>query len=67
VYAPAIHLLEKRIGKGVYVDFLPEALRTGQLKPAPEAKVVGHGLESLQEGIDQIKKGVSATKLVVTW
>ena len=66
VFAPAIHLYEKRVGKGVYIDFLPEALKTGQIKPAPEAKVIGHGLESLQKGIEENKKGVSATKLVAT-
>lgn len=66
VFAPAIHLQEKRVGEGVYVDFLPKALETGQLKPKPDPKVIGHGVESLQDGVDQIKKGVSATKLVVT-
>lgn len=66
VFAPAIHLHEKRVGQGVYVDFLPKALESGQLKPKPDAKVIGHGVESLQDGVDQIKKGVSATKLVVT-
>ncbi len=66
VFAPAVHLYEKRVGKGVYIDFLPKALETGQLKPAPDAKIIGHGIESLQDGVDQIKKGVSATKLVIT-
>lgn len=66
VYAPAVHLVDKDIGKAVYVDFLPQALESGQMKPAPKPQVVGHGLESVQEGIDLIKKGVSATKLVIT-
>ena len=66
VYAPAVFLFEPEIGKGVYGDFLPEALKSGQLKPAPPAKVVAKGLDGIQEGIDMMRKGASATKYVVT-
>lgn len=61
-----IFLQEPAIGKAVYGDFLPKALKTGQLKPAPPAKVVGSGLDNLQLGVDTWKKGASATKFVVT-
>jgi hypothetical protein len=37
------------IGKHIFEDFLPNALRTGNLVPPPEPEVVGHGLESIQE------------------
>ncbi|CAD0108825.1 unnamed protein product [Aureobasidium uvarum] len=50
----------------VFGDFLPQAIAGGKYKPAPQAEVVGTGLESLQKGLDILRKGVSAQKLVVT-
>jgi hypothetical protein len=58
-------LFEPEIGKAVYGNFIPEALESGQFKPAPPDKVVAKGLEGIQEAVDTLKKGVSATKLVV--
>ena len=58
--------MEPKIGEAVWDKFLPEALKNGQFKPAPPAKVVGKGLESIQEGIDTLRKGVSATKIVIS-
>ncbi|KAG6363871.1 hypothetical protein INS49_008974 [Diaporthe citri] len=49
----------------VWESFVPEALETGRLKPAPPPLVVGKGLEAIQEGINQNKKGVSFKKVVV--
>lgn len=49
----------------VWGKFLPEALEEGILKPLPPPLVVGKGLEYIQEGIDQNKKGVSFKKVVV--
>jgi hypothetical protein len=46
-------------------DFLTPALGRGTLKYLPEPRVVGSGLEWLQEASDTLDKGVSATKLVV--
>ncbi|OTB20770.1 hypothetical protein K445DRAFT_7537 [Daldinia sp. EC12] len=54
------------VGKAIYNDFLPAALKAGTFVPAPEPSIVGQGLEKIQEAVDLIKKGVSATKLVVT-
>ncbi|KAI0845065.1 GroES-like protein [Daldinia vernicosa] len=54
------------VGKAIYNDFLPAALKEGTYVPAPEPKIVGKGVEKIQEAVDLIKKGVSATKLVVT-
>ncbi|EMC99879.1 hypothetical protein BAUCODRAFT_30290 [Baudoinia panamericana UAMH 10762] len=53
------------IGKYIWGEWFTPALEKGllQCKPAPE--VVGQGLESIQEGIEKMFKGVSATKLVV--
>lgn len=50
----------------IYEDFLPTALTDGRYVTAPPARVVGTGLDSIQEALDQQKQGVSAEKLVVT-
>lgn len=59
-------LKDNQVGPGIYVDFLPAALASGTYRAAPEASVVGHGLEAIPTAIEQLKKGVSAQKLVVT-
>lgn len=48
-----------------YHDFLPQALKSGQFKPMPPAEVVGEGLDTIQGAMDELKKGVSAKKIVV--
>ncbi|KAL9612058.1 MAG: hypothetical protein Q9167_003318 [Letrouitia subvulpina] len=49
-----------------FSGFLLEALAKGVYKVAPPPQVVPtKGLEGIQEGLDILKKGVSATKLVV--
>ncbi|KAI0382682.1 GroES-like protein [Hypomontagnella monticulosa] len=59
-------LKDNFVGKAIYNDFLPEALKAGTFVPAPEPIIVGHGVGKIQEAVDRIKKGVSASKLVVT-
>ncbi|KAJ9605297.1 hypothetical protein H2200_009954 [Cladophialophora chaetospira] len=54
------------VGPAIYNDFLPAALKSGQFRALPEAMVVGHGLEKVQEAMDVLKAGVSAKKVVVT-
>jgi hypothetical protein len=49
----------------IYEDFMPKALVTGAYVPAPDPLVVGKGLESVQEAVDLINKGVLVRKLVV--
>jgi hypothetical protein len=34
--------------------------------PAPEPRVVGHGLQHIQDALDAQAKGVSAAKIVVS-
>lgn len=53
------------VGKAIY-DYLEKALEGGSFKAAPEALVVGKGLESIQEAFGVQAKGVSAKKVVVT-
>ncbi|WP_411699277.1 zinc-binding alcohol dehydrogenase family protein [Conyzicola sp.] len=50
----------------IYEKFLPAALTDGRFVAAPEALVVGHGLESVQLALDTQRGGVSARKVVVT-
>ncbi|KAL9083506.1 MAG: hypothetical protein Q9165_008487 [Trypethelium subeluteriae] len=58
-------LMALELGSAIYRDFLPDALAEGRFIPAPEPKVVGQGLEHVQEAMTLNKKGVSAKKLVV--
>ncbi|OOF91851.1 hypothetical protein ASPCADRAFT_56526 [Aspergillus carbonarius ITEM 5010] len=54
------------VGKAVYEDLLPHALRAGTFVPAPAPLVVGNGLESIQTAVDRYGQGgISAQKLVV--
>ncbi|KAI1612573.1 zinc-binding oxidoreductase-like protein CipB [Exophiala viscosa] len=46
-------------------DFLAPRLAKGEYIPAPKAKVVGSGLESLNKGLDELRGGVSNVKIVI--
>jgi len=59
-------LMNNEVCHVIYQDFLPAALADDRYVAAPPARVVGTGLESIQEALDQQKRGVSAQKLVVT-
>lgn len=59
-------LKDNEVGPAIFVDFLPKALAEGKYIPAPEPWIVGKGLESIQDGFEAQKKGVSAKKVVVT-
>ncbi|RAH66023.1 zinc-binding alcohol dehydrogenase family protein [Aspergillus aculeatinus CBS 121060] len=58
-------LRHNEVGPAIFEHFLPRALEDGSFRPALKVEVVGRGLESVQSGLDTLKKGVSATKLVV--
>jgi NADPH:quinone reductase-like Zn-dependent oxidoreductase len=58
-------LKDNEVGPGIYVEFLPAALATGTYRAAPQAVVVGEGLAEIPNAIAQLRKGVSAQKLVV--
>lgn len=59
-------LKDNAVGEAIYVDYLPKALASTAFVPAPSPEIVGKGLEHVQEAVDKIMRGVSATKLVVT-
>ncbi|PYI01581.1 zinc-binding oxidoreductase CipB [Aspergillus sclerotiicarbonarius CBS 121057] len=53
------------VGKAVYEDFLPHALRAGTFVPAPAPLIVGKGLQSIQTAVNRYGQGgLSAQKLV---
>jgi len=45
---------------------MERALADGTLQPQPQTKVVGKGLEAVQAGMDMLREGVSAMKLVIS-
>ena len=61
----SLSVMKNRVGKAVFEDFLPAALRSGGYIPAPGPLVAGKGLEKIQAGVDLLSKGVSAQKVVV--
>lgn len=58
-------LKDNEVGPAVWVDFLPKALETGSFIAAPDAQTFGKGLESVQDGMDLMMKGMSAKKAVI--
>jgi NADPH:quinone reductase-like Zn-dependent oxidoreductase len=62
----ATTIKDNEVSKVIFEDYLPQALLQHQYQCSPRPSVVGHGLESLQEGVNRLKEGVSASKLVVT-
>ena len=53
------------VGKAIYVDFLPSALKNKTFLPLPKPKIVGTGLEAIEGAMKTMRAGVSRTKLVV--
>ena len=58
-------VINDQVGSAIYNAFLPEALASNQFEAKPDPRVVGCGLESVQQAIDTCKTGVSAAKAVV--
>lgn len=63
VFAPTI--AGNEVGPAVWKDFLPGVLESGKFEAKPDASVVGKGLDKVQEGINKLKAGASATKYVI--
>jgi len=59
-------LLNNEVGDVIYADFLPGALAEGRYLPAPDPSIIGTGLECIQAGLDLQRKGMSASKVVVS-
>lgn len=65
-YVFGVAVKDNETGPAIFEAFLPKALAAGEFKPAPTPEVVGKGLGSIQEGLNQLKKGVSAKKYVIS-
>ncbi|MGY2733313.1 zinc-binding alcohol dehydrogenase family protein [Sphingomonas sp. UYP23] len=59
-------LVSNEVGPMIFETFLPEALSDGRYVAAPAVEVVGHGLAAIPAALERQRRGVSATKLVVT-
>lgn len=59
-------LIANEVGPMIFEAFLPSALAEGRYATAPKAEVVGHGLDAIPAALERQRRGVSATKLVVT-
>ncbi|WP_207670113.1 zinc-binding alcohol dehydrogenase family protein [Orlajensenia flava] len=59
-------LKDNEVGPAIYNDFLPAALGTGAYQAQPPAEVVGSGLRAIPAGLERLRHGVSAKKLVIT-
>jgi len=59
-------LMKGALGKTIFNDFLGPALASGRVVAAPKPLVVGHSLEAIPQALAQLRRGVSASKLVVS-
>jgi hypothetical protein len=58
-------LVDTSIGEAVWGNYITKALELGKFQAKPDPYVIEGGLERIQDGIDMLKKGVSAQKIVV--
>ena len=49
----------------IYNTWLPSKLNSGEIVPSPKIQIIPNGLNGIQNGLDELKKGVSGVKLVV--
>jgi len=61
--APGVTDLD--IGDAVWRKYLPAALAAGKFQAKPDPEILEGGLEKVQEGINILRKGVSAKKIVI--
>lgn len=65
VSSVAIAFEQKEVGDAVWRKYVPGALANGQLLAKPDPILIKGGLSRVQEGLDALHKGVSASKVVV--
>ncbi|KAH8771465.1 chaperonin 10-like protein [Hyaloscypha finlandica] len=65
VLAVSIAFEQPDVGDAVWRKYVPEALKNGELLPKPKLLVIKGGLHHIQEGLDTLRTGVSAAKVVV--
>jgi hypothetical protein len=57
--------VEPELGDAIWRKYLPQALAAGKFQPKPDPLIVEGGLEKVQEGVNILRKGVSAKKVVI--
>ncbi|KAG7008540.1 hypothetical protein G7Y79_00005g016810 [Physcia stellaris] len=65
VAAPNDETERLEFSRFVFQEWLEDKLATGAFKPSPTVKVIERGFEGLNQGLDELKKGVSGVKFVV--
>lgn len=65
VFAYDPGLIDTRIGDFIWRTYVPQAIASGKLKAKPDPMIIEGGLGKVQEGIDMLRKGVSAKKIVI--
>jgi len=58
-------LVNVEVGDAVWRKYIPEALAVGKFHAKPDPLIVKGGLEKVQDGMDLLRKGVSAKKVVI--
>ncbi|TKA69047.1 hypothetical protein B0A55_08720 [Friedmanniomyces simplex] len=58
------HIKDDAVGPAIF-GWITEALAKGVLRCKPDPEVVGRGLGAVQQAMERMERGVSATKLVV--
>lgn len=58
-------LVDIDIADAVWRQYIPYALAAGKFQAKPDPMIIEGGLERVQEGIDILRKGVSAKKVVI--
>jgi hypothetical protein len=53
------------LGELIWHDFIPAALASGKFQAKPDPFIIKGGLSKVQEGIDMLRNGVSAKKIVI--
>jgi hypothetical protein len=53
------------IGKTIWHDYMPTALESGKFQAKPDPFIIKGGLAKVQDGIDALRNGVSAKKIVI--
>ena len=59
-------LKSNEVSRAIYHDFLPAALAAGAYTATPPPRIIGSGLQHLQQALDVQRRGVSAAKIIIT-
>ena len=59
-------LKSNEVSRAIYHDFLPAALAAGTYTATPKPRIIGSDLQHLQAALDIQRRGVSASKIIIT-